>query len=86
MPISQIKDVKLHFKQSFLQASDKQQKISDNFTKASYRKFDKRYKNQSILISLNHMTNRNSCVKMGFAITSLKYGRNLLNLLTHKRS
>lgn len=27
---------------------------------------DKRYKNQSILISLNHMTNRNSCVKMGF--------------------
>lgn len=38
MPISQIKDVKLHFKQSFLQASDKQQKISDNFTKAPYRK------------------------------------------------
>lgn len=38
MPISQFKDVKLHFKQSFLQASDKQQKISDNFTKAPYRK------------------------------------------------
>lgn len=39
MPISQIKDVKLHFKQSSLQASDKQQKISDNFTKAPYRKW-----------------------------------------------